>query len=81
MIAGVVYVFGLFCTKREKRGCVGNVGNASHCLTCSIALYGAEQGADWASGVNSPIRASVETAILCTLSLLSLFLLFLYARR
>jgi len=60
---------------------VGNVGNASHRLTYGVARYGAEQGADWESGVNSPIRASVETAILCTLSLLSLFLLFLYARR
>ena len=64
MIAGVVYVFELFCTEREKRGCVGN---ASHCLTYGVVLYGWEQGADRESGVSSPIGASLEAATLCTL--------------
>ena len=53
IIAGIVYVFRLFCTKREKRGCVGN---ASHRLSYSIALHGTEQGAGRESGVSSPIR-------------------------
>jgi len=59
------------------QGLVVLVGNASHRLTCGVALARIEQGADWESGVSSPTGIIVKAATLCTLFAFSLLFLLL----